>query len=206
AAVQLMKCGAFPCAPMQPSLAVNMRVLEFCKNLFLHIAPNNTVFATTLERCLSSMGFQLQHQNSLCRWFGNCVMWYIHLCNETKDRYRKLLETEPDGNLAWPRGSSPPDASPARPTSPAPSSPTPAARGRAAERRWGPHSPSSSPAPQPRKRGQEATPEVQPPFPDPLPRTCPSEYLRRRCPACFGTLKRDNSMRFANLCVLYAAN
>ncbi|KAJ7442423.1 hypothetical protein FB451DRAFT_1343897 [Mycena latifolia] len=211
AAVQLMKCGAFPCAPMQPSLAVDMRVLEFCKNLFLHIAPNNTAFATTLERCLSNMGFQLQHQNSLRRRFGNCVMWYIHLRNETKDHYRKLLETErirflgAPGALQesnhqqtetspGPRDSSLPDASPARPTSPTPSSPTPAARGRAAERRWGPRSPSSSPAPQPRKRGREATPEVQPPFPDPLPRTRPSEYLRRRCPACFGTLKRDNSM------------
>ncbi|KAJ7484357.1 hypothetical protein FB451DRAFT_1392915 [Mycena latifolia] len=211
AAVQLMKCGAFPCAPMQPSLAVDMRVLEFCKNLFLHIAPNNTAFATTLERCLSNIGFQLQHQNSLRRRFGNCVMWYIHLRNETKDRYRKLLETERIRFLGapgapqesnhqqtetspGPRDSSPPDASPARPTSPAPSSPTPAARGRAAERRRGPRSPSSSPAPQPRKRGQEATPEVQLPFPDPLPCTRPSEYLRCRCPACFGALKRDNSM------------
>ncbi|KAJ7495582.1 hypothetical protein FB451DRAFT_1387604 [Mycena latifolia] len=176
AAVQLMKCDAFPCAPMQPSLAVDMRVLEFCKNLFLHIVPNNT------------------HQISLRRRFGNCIMWYIHLRNETKDCYRKLLETERIRFLGapgapqesnhqqtetspGPRDSSPPDASPAWPTSPAPSSPTPAACGCAAERRWGPRSPSSSPAPQPWKRGREATPEVQPPFPDPLPCTRPSEYL-----------------------------
>ena len=64
AAVQLMDIGAFPCAPMLPTLAVDLRVLEFTMNLFVQIAPNTTAFSMTLEHCLSSMGFQLDHQVS----------------------------------------------------------------------------------------------------------------------------------------------
>ncbi|KAJ7648902.1 hypothetical protein B0H17DRAFT_1163757 [Mycena rosella] len=92
AAVQLMKYGAFPCASFHPSLAVDLHVLEFTINLFLQIAPNNTVFSATLERCLASMGFQLDHQHSLRRRFGNCLMWYIHLRNQTKQHYNIQLE------------------------------------------------------------------------------------------------------------------
>ncbi|KAJ7688716.1 hypothetical protein B0H17DRAFT_847091, partial [Mycena rosella] len=92
AAMQLMQYGAFPCAPFHPSLAVDLRMLEFTMNLFIQIAPNNTAFSLTLERCIASMGFQLDHQNSLQRRFGNCLMWYIHLCNQTKEHYSIKLE------------------------------------------------------------------------------------------------------------------
>ncbi|KAJ7083574.1 hypothetical protein C8R44DRAFT_652030, partial [Mycena epipterygia] len=50
AALQLMYTGAFPCAPLSPSL-------EFAMNLFVQIAPNNTALTMTLERVLGSMGF-----------------------------------------------------------------------------------------------------------------------------------------------------
>ncbi|KAJ7851452.1 hypothetical protein B0H13DRAFT_1643971 [Mycena leptocephala] len=62
AAVQLMQIGAFGCAPILPSLAVDLRVLEFTTNLFLQISPNNTTMSITLERVLADMGFQLDHQ------------------------------------------------------------------------------------------------------------------------------------------------
>ncbi|KAJ7632028.1 hypothetical protein B0H17DRAFT_1280950 [Mycena rosella] len=141
AAVQLMKYGAFPCAPFHPSLAVDLRVLEFTMNLFVQIAPNNTALSTTLERCLGSMGFQLDHQNSLRRRFGNCLLWYIHLRNQTKEQYSTKLE---EARATW---------------------------------------------------------EAPLPFPEPSPRTRPSEYLRRRCPAadvnvcidaCFTQKKRKS--------------
>lgn len=62
--VRLVQGGVFGCAPIAPSLAVDMRVLEFARNLFLHIAPNNTAFCATLEGVLAAMGFQLEHQAS----------------------------------------------------------------------------------------------------------------------------------------------
>lgn len=62
AAVTLVRSGAFPCAPLKPSLAVDLRVLEFAFKLFLNVAPNHTAFSTTLETILSTMGYQLNHQ------------------------------------------------------------------------------------------------------------------------------------------------
>ncbi|KAJ7096972.1 hypothetical protein C8R44DRAFT_581121, partial [Mycena epipterygia] len=93
AAVQLMYAGAFPCAPLSPSLAVDLQVLEFAMNLFVQIAPNNTALTITLERVLRNMGFQLEHQTSLRRRFGNCLMWYTHLRTQTKEYYSQIIES-----------------------------------------------------------------------------------------------------------------
>ncbi|KAJ7802452.1 hypothetical protein B0H13DRAFT_2244742 [Mycena leptocephala] len=87
AAIQLMQIGVFGCAPILPSLAVDLQVLEFTTNLFLQISPNNTAMSITLECVLADMGFQLDHQHSRRRCFGNCLMWYTHMCNQLKDKY-----------------------------------------------------------------------------------------------------------------------
>jgi hypothetical protein len=57
-----MRLGAFGCAPLEPSVAADLHVLEFARNLFLQISPTTTAFTLDFERVLSSMGFQLQHQ------------------------------------------------------------------------------------------------------------------------------------------------
>ncbi|KAF8191905.1 hypothetical protein K438DRAFT_1919325 [Mycena galopus ATCC 62051] len=181
-AVQLMRLGTFGCAPLEPSVAVDLRVLEFARNLFLQISPNTTAFTLAFERVLSSMGFQLQHQNSLRRRFGNCLMWYTHLRNLMKEHYRVKIETvheevyDPEIPISPPRGrTTDRDTTPGRSSSSSstssactatPTTPTPAARNAS------------------RKRV---------PFPEPPPRLDPSKYLRRRCPACFGNLKHDQN-------------
>ncbi|KAJ7507645.1 hypothetical protein B0H11DRAFT_2218486 [Mycena galericulata] len=217
AAVQLMCAGAFPCAPLSPSLAVDMRVLAFTADLFLHIAPNNTAFAQTLERSLSNMGFQLDHtfpaQNSLRRRFGNCLMWYTHMRNLHKERYSQIIEATRIQYLAPPANEespSPPPVAPAilpqpgrgraatregsasapRSSSAASSSPSQGSRSSSASS--GTPTPGSPNRDHKRKRFRERTPDPpQVPFPEPPPRTRPSEYLRRRCPACFGNLTHD---------------
>ncbi|KAJ7156128.1 hypothetical protein B0H12DRAFT_981150, partial [Mycena haematopus] len=92
APVQLMRLGVFGCAPVLPSLGIDLRVLEFTMNLFLQISPNVNATTITLERVLADMGFQLHHQNSLRRRFGNCVMWYTHLRNLLKAKYSAIIE------------------------------------------------------------------------------------------------------------------
>ncbi|KAJ7687773.1 hypothetical protein B0H17DRAFT_1203476 [Mycena rosella] len=208
AAIQLMKYGAFPCAPFHPSLVVDLRVLKFTMNLFVQIAPNNTALSTTLERCLGSMGFQLDHQNSLRRRFGNCLLWYIHLRNQTKEQYSTKLEearaTYLDGN--------PQEIAQEEPASDAEPSDT--------DDSSSDHSPKhiylaciptvgATPAPHTSGRlvafvlvlGLTHT-QAPLPFPEPSPRTRPSEYLRRRCPACFGGVKHDPAMiADVNVCI-----
>src|SRR5258708_36605041 len=40
AAIQLLELGLFPCAPVQPGLAVSLVMLEWACTLFLHMASN----------------------------------------------------------------------------------------------------------------------------------------------------------------------
>ncbi|KAJ7194705.1 hypothetical protein GGX14DRAFT_678291 [Mycena pura] len=212
--VQLMQAGAFACAPLLPSVAVDLRVLEFTTKLFVHIAPNTTAFSEALERALETMGFQLDHRNSLRRRFGNALQWYAHLQNQTKARYRAIIDAlRPAPEPATDRPDEAPVAS-RRPlessrhnrgrqrdhrTSAAsvesPLTPTDGAR-RQAERA------AESPT---RKRprdytpecppGEKATSDHPPPFAPPKPRARPSNYLRSCCPACFGDLRHDGTLK-----------
>ncbi|KAJ7832722.1 hypothetical protein B0H13DRAFT_2370815 [Mycena leptocephala] len=224
-----LQVGAFGCAPILPSLAVDLRVLEFTMNLFLQVAPNNTAISIALERVLSNMGFQLDHQNSLRRRFGNCLMWYTHLRNRLKANDADPEKITPPGpppppprgrqaERSGPRAGSSsgtptppspksrrarvctpsPSPSPSRSRHRAPSSAsrTPTAEplgGRLPPMRRRRPSASREPLAGGRKRNRELSPEPEIPFPEPPTRVRPSEYLRQRCPACFGNLQHDPS-------------
>jgi hypothetical protein len=60
AALQLLSRSLFPCAPLEPSLAVDLKMLQFAKELFLRSPPNNTAWCETLETYLESRGYKLQ--------------------------------------------------------------------------------------------------------------------------------------------------
>lgn len=59
-ALQLLNRGLFPCVPLEPSLAVDLNVLDFAKELFVNAAPNTTAWCETLEGFLSSRKFKLK--------------------------------------------------------------------------------------------------------------------------------------------------
>ncbi|KIJ63706.1 hypothetical protein HYDPIDRAFT_60690, partial [Hydnomerulius pinastri MD-312] len=59
APIQLMSMGLFACAPLHPSLAVDMCVLEFVKILFVRITPNTTVWSEASEVFLAGHSYQL---------------------------------------------------------------------------------------------------------------------------------------------------
>jgi hypothetical protein len=44
---------------LEPTLAIDLRVLEFVMALFLNMPPNNTALTKTLETYLDSMGYKL---------------------------------------------------------------------------------------------------------------------------------------------------
>lgn len=60
AALQLLNRGLFPCAPRAPSLAVDLRLLEFVKTLFVRMAPNATAWCDALESFLHGRGYKLE--------------------------------------------------------------------------------------------------------------------------------------------------
>jgi len=153
APLQLLRRGLFPCAPMAPTLAVDLRVLEFVRLLFVRQSPNQTAWCDTLETFLDGMKYKLASkvgislltvapvhltffQNSLRRRFSNAFHWYRVLTVFARDRISTLIT----------------DA---------------------------------------RKDGSRVDQ--------------PSEYLRSRCPLCFGGNDWRNKMRDSpsDMCVIY---
>jgi hypothetical protein len=63
-ALQLLELGFFPCAPLSPSLAVDLNMLEFVNELFVNAAPNVTAWCETLESFLGNQKYKLQNQVS----------------------------------------------------------------------------------------------------------------------------------------------
>jgi hypothetical protein len=59
AALQLMARGLFPCAPIAPTLAVDIKMLEFVRELFLRMPPNTTSWCETLEAFLGKRSYKL---------------------------------------------------------------------------------------------------------------------------------------------------
>jgi len=60
AARQLLSRGLFPCAPKQPSLAVDLNMLDFVRELFLRSPPNNTAWCDTLDGFLAKRKYKLK--------------------------------------------------------------------------------------------------------------------------------------------------
>ncbi|KDR79080.1 hypothetical protein GALMADRAFT_136978 [Galerina marginata CBS 339.88] len=83
-ALQLLNQGLFPCAPLEPTLAVDLNVLDFARSLFANAAPNTTAWCETLEGFLSSKNFKLTTRDSLRGRFGNALLWYATL-TDTKN-------------------------------------------------------------------------------------------------------------------------
>ncbi|KAJ7127206.1 hypothetical protein C8R44DRAFT_830670 [Mycena epipterygia] len=184
AAEQLLRAGLFPSAPWRPTLAVDARVLQLVMGLFVCIAPNNTAWSATLETFLEGLGFTLTNEGSLRRLFVSCLEWYTHLRHRVDHNLDDILEgiridrrienVADSDNSKDADGQATPTCGPRElPATPSTARPLP-------------------PAQNDENRGRDPTPEATSnPFDDPPPRTRPSDYLRRRCPACFGDLTHD---------------
>ncbi|KAG6912626.1 hypothetical protein DXG01_013241, partial [Tephrocybe rancida] len=216
---QLIQRGCFASAPLEPTLAVDFKVLDFVSTLFLHVAPNNTGWTDTVETFLTKQGYKLAYEGSLRKRFGNALVWYNVLQDATTRHIDQILRVarchaiEIDNGMDISREfeENDPFSSPcARQTTPHPSSsdedtppqslllaqspPTPSQP---------PHTPRRYPTVEDEdehdeedspivvagfKRGRDEDNVEEPPnpFPDPLARVRPSDYLRARCPLCFG--------------------
>lgn len=60
AALQLLSRGLFPCAPVAPTLAVDIKMLDFVRELFVRMPPNTTSWCDTVEAFLVKQRFKLK--------------------------------------------------------------------------------------------------------------------------------------------------
>lgn len=97
ASIQLIRSGLFPCSPVFPSLAVDIRVLDFVRRLFLRIAPNYTAWCNAATDFLASQGYHLPGDDPLRRRFANALQWYMCLndmATASIDRALQRVRTE----------------------------------------------------------------------------------------------------------------
>lgn len=73
---QLLSVGLFPCAPIAPSLAVDLNMLDLVGELFVNTAPNNTAWCNTLESFLRSRKYKLTTQVCL---YSNTTVGLLNL-------------------------------------------------------------------------------------------------------------------------------
>lgn len=77
--LSLLRRGLFPSTPTFPTLAVDVTMLEFVRELFVNSSPNTTAWCDTLEQFLRSRKYKLETQVCL-------KICSIHSVSETLDR------------------------------------------------------------------------------------------------------------------------
>ncbi|KAF7368005.1 hypothetical protein MSAN_00866300 [Mycena sanguinolenta] len=179
AAEQLLTAGLFPCSPQRPSLAVDVGILEFVK----------------------LRGFKLTTKDTLRVRFGNALEWYTTLRNRVATEIDKLmdaarhilrgeeLDNDPEPPVSDASTSQPSAAASGEPAGATPGPNARATRHATGEKRRRPHASDDDDS------DDESPPDAPNPFPEPPPRTRPSDYLLSRCPACFGGLEHDPSQK-----------
>lgn len=191
----------FPCSPVYPTLAIDIRVLDFVRRLFLRIAPNYTAWCSAATDFLASLGYHLPGDDPLRRRFTNALQWYISLNDMATARIDSTLQRVRIQYIA--------DANPT-PLHLSPKSHCQEGSRRAEdslseEGDEPPRSARDSPRSvtvedvvdkedqqresRKRTRTESVSSDEWDPAEDHTPLTRPSEYLRSRCALCFGGKK-----------------
>ncbi|EJD34006.1 hypothetical protein AURDEDRAFT_38893, partial [Auricularia subglabra TFB-10046 SS5] len=85
-AERLLARGYFPCAPKCPSIAFSTSLLDFICIHCLHVAPNVTAWADTIEAFWGRKGNVVQPTGKLRKRLGSALRWYQALDNRA-DQY-----------------------------------------------------------------------------------------------------------------------
>ncbi|KAL1715685.1 hypothetical protein EV715DRAFT_163516, partial [Schizophyllum commune] len=185
AATQLVEIGLFPCAPYRPTLAVDINVLDFARLLFLNISPNVTAWCKATEAFLMARSHKINYSDNLRKRFGYALLWYTHLHNAVTKHVDRVLALARRPRRGVRTHATPPRGSPSLDSSEPPSSPTPHAPpsssrlGRRGRRARAPATGSPTP-------NRDGPPPRGSPLDHAAPVDAPTDYLRSRCPACFG--------------------
>ncbi|KAH6886114.1 hypothetical protein BKA70DRAFT_1377276 [Coprinopsis sp. MPI-PUGE-AT-0042] len=98
----LVTVGYFPCAPVRPSLAVDIRMLEFMHELYVRSAPNRTAWASALESVYSNQGLLAADRDIIRRRLSKAGQYYSLLRARADAFVRQVLvhansTLDPDG-------------------------------------------------------------------------------------------------------------
>ncbi|KDQ13392.1 hypothetical protein BOTBODRAFT_133638, partial [Botryobasidium botryosum FD-172 SS1] len=182
ATTQLVARGFFPCAPLRPSMAFRLNLLELITLQGRNGAPNITAWAETLVQFLGKRRFLVPFQDSLRRRLANAVHWYQVLDCRAQAIVTDAIAEASDMPLdSTPTHEPTPTAQAAPDAATTTSGSIPALPG-ADVTNQDPRSPSADAVPPSAPSRSDAPPQTS----GPGVRTRPSAYLRGCCPLCFG--------------------
>jgi hypothetical protein len=84
----LLLNGYFPSAPMRPSVAFDIRMLEFARELYLRSSPNRSAFAAALDSYLRGLGYPIPGVERTRRKLAKAFRYYALLLVEA-DAYAR---------------------------------------------------------------------------------------------------------------------
>ncbi|KAG6805899.1 hypothetical protein H0H92_013549, partial [Tricholoma furcatifolium] len=170
----------------------DLKVLDFVSKLFLNIAPNHTAWSKTVEDFLGQEGYKLKTEDSLRKRFSNALLWYNSLqdlsvqhIDHVLEQKRQIMtqdglnEEEDEEGFDGPDPFSSPCIRRENTTLASFNTPPQTSVHRNSCKRLRDDEESE-------EDGEEGENGPSNPFPDPRPQSRPSEYLRSRCPLCFG--------------------
>jgi hypothetical protein len=85
--------------PLSPMLAVNMDILEFASELFVHMGPNEWAWAATMMKYLKACGHEFATADSLCWQFANTLLHYKVLVCLVNVEMAKIMDSFCDISL-----------------------------------------------------------------------------------------------------------
>ncbi|KAG6913203.1 hypothetical protein DXG01_008799 [Tephrocybe rancida] len=187
---------------------MDFKVLDFVLTLFLHVTPNNTGWTDTVETFLTKQGYKLAYELLIIRVHyenGLATHWCGTMFFKTPPpviltKYFVLPDVMPSrSTMGWSYHTTlhpslsdkdtPPQSLLLAQSPPTPSQPPHTPLQYPTVKDEDKHDEEDSPivvAGFKRGRNEDNVEELPNPFPDPLARIRPSDYLRARCPLCFG--------------------
>ncbi|KIJ34732.1 hypothetical protein M422DRAFT_181663, partial [Sphaerobolus stellatus SS14] len=220
ASEQLMSRGFFPCAPIRPSMAFDMSLLDLISANMHYLAPNISGWGLTLEWFWQSRVYSIGSREIVKRRFTNTYQWYNVLKDAAATTIQEEIEAAIQGSklpsnvllqdsLTNPRVIGPhlADNPLGHGTSTTMDTASQAATAKAPDHGSGP---AEAPPYKCRRKNVEIVEEPEEPavpHPAPSPKLDrPSVFLQRACPLCFGGKKPTLVTSSAHCIVAIDAN
>ena len=88
---ELLTNGYFPSAPLCPSVAFDIWMLEFARELYLRSSPNHSAFASALDSYLHGLGYAVPGTERTRRKLAKACRYYALLLVETDAHARRRV-------------------------------------------------------------------------------------------------------------------
>ena len=97
---ELLANGYFPSALLRPSIAFDIRMLEFARELYLRSSPNRSAFASALDSYLRGLGYPIPGVERTRRKLAKACRYYALLLVEADVFARKRVALLSSGDAA----------------------------------------------------------------------------------------------------------